>query len=294
MAVIEGIAQLAGLAIEQARWQEEAIKARTSEAAMREANALKDEFLAITAHEFRSPLTVILTHSQVGLRALRKGTEPQTIQRVNDSLTAIEEQAHQLTNIVTTFLEVTQINRKQLVIKSEPIDLAEIAEHVVAAHSATSAVHQISCQIAPSDHPYIIIGDDARLKQVLANLLQNAIKYSPFGGPITVSLCQHESKEGNGRRTIDVCVEDTGIGIPQDALPRLFERFYRGSNIDGHRTKGIGLGLYIVAELIRMHGGTIRAESAGISGQGSRFIFSLPSSPLERETAARNPSKFDS
>jgi len=81
-------------------------------------------------------------------------------------------------------------------------------------------------------------------------------------------------------------VEDTGIGIPQDALPRLFERFYRGSNIDGQRTRGIGLGLYIVAELIRMHGGTIRAESAGISGQGSRFIFSLPSSPLERETAA--------
>ena len=115
-----------------------------------------------------------------------------------------------------------------------------------------------------------------------------------FGGPITVSLCQHESKEGNGRRTIDVCVEDTGIGIPQDALPRLFERFYRGSNIDGHRTKGIGLGLYIVAELIRMHGGTIRAESAGISGQGSRFIFSLPSSPLKEKQPQVNSSKFDS
>ncbi len=283
MAVIEGIAQLAGLAIEQARWQEEAVKARTSEAAMREANALKDEFLAITAHEFRSPLTVILTHSQVGLRALRKGTEPQTIQRVNDNLTAIEEQAHQLTNIVNTFLEVTQINRKQLIIKSEPIDLVEIAEHVVAAHRATSALHQISCQIAPGEHPYIVIGDEARLKQVFANLLQNAIKYSPFGGPITVSFCQHESIEGDGKRIIEVCVEDAGIGIPRDALPRLFERFYRGSNIDGQKTRGIGLGLYIVAELIRMHGGTIRAESNGIPGQGSRFIISLPLSPLERE-----------
>lgn len=284
MAVIEGIAQLAGLAIEQARWQEEAVKARTSEAAMREANALKDEFLAITAHEFRSPLTVILTHSQVGLRALRKGTEPQTIQRVNDSLAAIEEQAHQLTNIVNTFLEVTQLNRKQLVIKSEPLDLAEIVKNVVAAHSATSAVHQINCQIAPGEHPYIVIGDEARLKQVFANLLQNAIKYSPFGGPITVSFCQHESIENYGRRIIEVRVEDAGIGIPEDALPRLFERFYRGSNIDGHKTRGIGLGLYIVAELIRMHGGTIRAESNGIPGQGSRFIISLPASPLERET----------
>jgi len=279
MAVIEGIAQLTGLAIEQARWQEEAVKARTNEAAMREANALKDEFLAITAHEFRSPLTVILTHSQVGLRALRKGTEPQTIQRVHDNLTAIEEQSHQLTNIVNTFLEVTQINRKQLVIKSEPIDLAKVAKHVIAAHSENSTNHQVSCHIAASDHPYIVIGDEARLKQVFANLIQNAMKYSPLGGPVTLSLCQYEDIDGNGRRTIEVCVEDTGIGIPTDALPRLFERFYRGSNIDGNRTRGIGLGLYIVAELIRMHGGAIHAESDGIPGQGSRFIITLPSSP---------------
>ncbi len=292
MAVIEGIAQLTGLAIEQARWQEEAVKARTNEAAMREANALKDEFLAITAHEFRSPLTVILTHSQVGLRALRKGTEPQIIQRVHDNLTAIEEQAHQLTNIVNTFLEVTQINRKQLVIKSEPIDLAKVAEQVVATHSETLTDHQISCHIASSDHPYIVIGDEARLKQVFANLIQNAIKYSPLGGPVTLSLCQHEDIEGNERRTIEVHVEDRGIGIPTDALPRLFERFYRGSNIDGNRTRGIGLGLYIVAELIHMHGGAIHAESDGIPGQGSRFIITLPSSPIERE--APNLDKFDS
>jgi PAS domain S-box-containing protein len=279
MAVIEGIAQLAGLAIEQARWQEEAIEARTSEAAMREANALKDEFLAITAHEFRSPLTVILTHSQVGLRMLRKGTEPQTIQRVHDSLTAIEEQSHQLTNIVNTFLEVTQINRKQLVIKSEAVDLAEVARQMVTTHGATSTIHQISCHIALSDHPFIVMGDEARLKQVISNLIQNAIKYSPLGGPITVSLCQYENKEGDGGRTIEVRVEDTGIGIPSDALPHLFERFYRGSNIDGSRTRGIGLGLYIVAELLHMHGGTIRAESDGIPGQGSRFIFTLPAAP---------------
>jgi PAS domain S-box-containing protein len=283
MTVIEGIAQLAGLAIEQARWQQEAVEARTSEAAMREANALKDEFLAITAHEFRSPLTVILTHSQVALRMLRKGTDPQTTQRVVDSLTAIEEQAHQLTNIVNTFLEVTQINRKQLVINSEPADLAEIAKQVVSAHGTTSAAHKIACYIAPSDHPYIVIGDSARLKQVLANLLQNAIKYSPLGGPITVSLCQKESQIDEGSRIIEVCIEDSGIGIPKDALPRLFERFYRGPNIDGSKTRGIGLGLYIVAELLHMHGGTIRAESNGIPGDGSRFIVTLPSSTLERE-----------
>ena len=285
MAVIEGIAQLAGLASEQARWQQEAVNARTNEEAMREANALKDEFLAITAHEFRSPLTVILTHSQVGLRTLRKGTEPQILQKVSDSLSAIEEQAHQLTNIVNTFLEVTQINRKQLIINSEQVDLAYIAQHVATTHSATSVAHQINCSIAPSDHPYIVIGDNARLKQVLSNLIQNAIKYSPLGGTITVSLCQTESEEDKSRRTIEVCVADTGIGIPKDALPRLFERFYRGSNIDGNKSRGIGLGLYIVAELLRMHGGTIRAESDGIPGEGSRFIITLPAPPFDGEYA---------
>src|SRR3954467_8897286 len=100
MAVIEGIAQLAGLAIEQARWQQEATNARTSEAAMREANALKDELLAITAHEFRTPLTVILAHSQEPLRQLRRMNNEEPLQRLNDSLTTIEEQRHQLTDIV--------------------------------------------------------------------------------------------------------------------------------------------------------------------------------------------------
>src|SRR6266516_4526622 len=276
MAVIEGIAQLAGLAIEQARWQQEATNARTSEAAMREANAIKDEFLAITAHEFRTPLTVILAHSQVALRQLRRMGNEEPIQRLNDSLSTIEEQTHQLTNIVNTFLEVTQINRGQLVIKSEPVDIAEIAQQVVTTSSATSAQHSISCDIAPAEHPYLVMGDSSRLSQILGNLIQNAIKYSPLGGPVTVSLRQYRSDAEKEKRTIEVCVTDKGIGIPKEALPRLFERFYRAPDIHGTKTKGIGLGLYLVAELLQMHSGTIRVESSGVYGDGSRFIFTLP------------------
>jgi PAS domain S-box-containing protein len=274
MAVIEGIAQLAGLAIEQVRWQQEATNARTNEAAMREANALKDEFLAITAHEFRTPLTVILAHSQVALRQLRRmDNNEEPIQRLNDSLATIEEQTHQLTNIVNTFLEVTQINRGQLIIKSESVDISEIAQQVVTASSATSAQHSISCNIAPAEHPYLVIGDSSRLSQIFGNLIQNAIKYSPLGGPIIVSLRQYRS---DAESTIEVCITDKGIGIPKEALPRLFERFYRAPNIQSTKTKGIGLGLYLVAELLHMHGGTIRAESSGVFSEGSRFIFTLP------------------
>src|SRR5438045_9270200 len=110
MAVVEGIAHLAGLAIEQARWQQEALTARTSEAAMREANALKDEFLAITAHEFRTPLTVIMAHSQLALRALQRASEQEQHNYFRENFTIIEEQARQLTNIVNSFLEVTKIH----------------------------------------------------------------------------------------------------------------------------------------------------------------------------------------
>src|SRR5205823_7681072 len=249
----------------------------TNEAAMREANALKDEFLAITAHQFRTPLTVILAHSQVALRQLRRmGNNEEPIQRLNDSLATIEEQTHQLTNIVNTFLEVTQINRGQLVIKSEAVDISEIAQQVVTASSATSAQHSISCSIAPAEHPYLVMGDSSRLSQIFGNLIQNAIKYSPLGGPITVSLRQYRSHAEKAKRTIEVCITDKGIGIPKEALPRLFERFYRAPNILGTKTKGIGLGLYLVAELLHMHGGTIRAESSGVYGEGSRFIFTLP------------------
>ncbi|TMC85546.1 MAG: ATP-binding protein, partial [Chloroflexi bacterium] len=141
------------------------------------------------------------------------------------------------------------------------------------ASSATSAQHSISCNIAPAEHPYLVMGDSSRLSQIFGNLIQNAIKYSTLGGPITVSLRQYRSDAGG---TIEVCITDKGIGIPKEALPRLFERFYRAPDIHGTKTKGIGLGLYLVAELLHMHGGTIRVESSGVYSEGSRFIFTLP------------------
>lgn len=281
IAVAEGIAQFAGLAIEQTRWQQEAEIARTNEAIMRESNALKDEFLAITAHEFRTPLTVILAHSQMMERVLRRTPNvDQTLRdKLQDSISFIDIQGHQLTNIVNTFLEVTRLNRGQLTLSLEEVNLEEVVKQSVANHSATSPIHQISYKIEQSQQPYLVDSDKPRLQQIFANLLQNAIKYSPLGGPITISLKQ--CKHGAGQNIIEICVEDKGIGIPKEAQPRLFERFYRAPNIEGSGARGVGLGLYVVAELLRLHGGTIRVESSGIEGEGSRFIFTLPL--LERQ-----------
>ena len=276
MAVVEGIGQFAGLAIEQTRWKQEAEIARTNEASMRESNELKDEFLAITAHEFRTPLTVILTNSQMMSRQLRKATPiaPEFKAKLDESLSSIEVQTHHLTNIVNTFLEVTRLNRGQIILAEEEIQLEEVLKETIAHHSAALTNHAIHYHIELSDHPYILKGDKVRLLQIFANLLQNAIKYSPFGGPITISMAQCISSEGKGM--VKVCIEDKGIGVPKDAQPYLFERFYRAPNIGGSQVRGVGRGLYLVAEFLSLHGGSIHVESTGVVGEGSRFIFMLP------------------
>ena len=276
IAVVEGIAHFAGLAIEQARWQQEAEIARSNEATMRESNELKDEFLAITAHEFRTPLTIILAHSQMMARLLHRlpNQDQETSNKFYESINSVETQTRQLTNIVNTFLEVTHLNRGQIALILEKIDLEEIVVESVSNNSATSTLHSIMYTIEPAEHPYIVNGDRARLLQIFANLLQNALKYSPLEGSITISLTQFIT--GEGSPVAVVSVQDQGIGIPKDAQSRLFERFYRAPNIAGGQTRGVGLGLYIVAEFLRLHHGTIRVESSGIPGEGSRFIFTLP------------------
>jgi signal transduction histidine kinase len=247
---------------------------------MREANALKDEFLAITAHEFRTPLTVILAQSQLVTRILKRISDQALeagitkLPQVIDNLSVIEDQTHQLTNIVSTFLEVSRLNRGELTLNFEEVDLSTLAQQVVLRYSTLSNEHNISCIIESIERSYLVLGDSARLQQIIVNLVENAIKYSPLGGTIKVCLRRYSNIEGEA--TIEVCVEDDGIGIPKDAQPRLFERFYRAPNIERSNTRGIGLGLYIVAQLLKLQDGSIRVESSGIPGEGSRFIFTLP------------------
>ncbi len=241
-AIVEGIAQLAGVAMDQARWQQEAIEARANAAAMREADTMKNEFLAITAHEFRNPLTVILARSQSAQRALRRAKTGATpASSVDDHLETIIGQTKQLNNIVTTFLDAARINQGQFTLKNASVDLGEIAQ------------------------------------------VENAIKYSPLGGSVTVSLRRYQNEQSPA--LIEVSVKDQGMGIPPDAQARLFERFYRVPHVVGSEKRGVGLGLYIVANLVQMHGGEIHVESSGVPGEGSCFRFTLPELVVSTENA---------
>ncbi|HEX7736205.1 MAG TPA: GAF domain-containing protein [Ktedonobacteraceae bacterium] len=283
LTIIAGIAQLAGAALEQARWQQEASEARASEAVMRDANAMKNEFLAITAHEFRNPLTVILARSQSAKRSLQRTRSSDSHLSIEEHLNIITAQGKQLNNIVSTFLDTALIDQGQLSLKMEGIDLEKIVLQVIEEQAVLAERHTLRCVTDEVSQAYLVIGDSARLHQVIANLVENAVKYSPLGGPITIGL--HRCPEAS---TIEVSVSDRGIGIPLDAQARLFERFYRVPQVTDSEARGVGLGLYIVAHLIRMHGSQIRVESSGLPGEGSRFLFTLPSLNTPRTNGSPN------
>jgi len=280
MTIVEGIAQLTGVAMEQVHWQEEAILAQANEAAMHKANAMKDEFLAITAHEFRSPLAVILARSQGSLRALRRAAAADTpaittlSSALEEHLEIISAQAKQLNNIVTTFLDAARMNQGQFTLKTEMVDLGKIVRQVVENQVSLGGQHKIRSVIRNTQNPYLVQGDQARLAQIIENLVENAIKYSPPGEAVSVIL--RRQRHGKTSASVEVCVADKGMGIPPDAQTRLFERFYRVPGTTSNETRGVGLGLYIVAQLVHLHGGQIHVESTGIPGEGSRFIFTLP------------------
>ena len=281
--IVEGIAQLAGVAMEQARWQQEAIQARADEAAMRKADAMKDEFLAITAHEFRNPLTIILARSQSALRSLRRARSDVSaaMPPLEEHLETTVAQTKQLNNIVTTFLDAARINQGQFTLKTEAVDLGKIARQVVKDQAHLAEHHTLRYQVDDTQKPYLVRGDPARLAQIIANLVENAIKYSPLGSPVTVSLRRYQSDQAPD--AIEVRVQDKGMGIPPDAQARLFERFYRVPQAASSEVRGIGLGLYLVAHLVRMHGGNIHVESSGVPGEGSCFLFTLPALDVASE-----------
>jgi signal transduction histidine kinase/integral membrane sensor domain MASE1 len=237
--------------------QEQAARS-TAEAAVR----LRDVFLATAAHELRTPLTSILGYADLLERRLRKGNG---LEREQRAVHIIVRQAGRLSKLITTLLELGRIERDELELERAPLDLCALARRVVAASEPLLTQHTIA-YIAPKG-AIMVNGDAMRLEQALENLVQNAIKYSPGGGKVQVCIEQHND-------TACLWVRDEGIGIPHTAIPQLFNRFYRASNVDPQRITGMGIGLYVVKEIVTLHGGTVGVESS--EGEGSTFIMILP------------------
>jgi len=234
---------------------------RESEERLRESDRMKDQFLAILAHELRNPLTPICN----SLELLRLSDMAADTGRL---LGMLDRQVNHIVHLVDDLLETSRISRGEIQLKRELLELADVLHTAIDASKSLieNGGHRLELQVP--ENPVRVHGDAVRLTQVFTNLLNNAAKYTPAGGRIALSV-QPEGEQ------VAVSVCDNGIGIAPDQLPRLFQMFVRLNPGSGHPQGGLGIGLSLAQRLAQMHGGGIEAHSAGL-GQGSRFTVRLP------------------
>lgn len=234
---------------------------------LEERDRRKDEFLAMLAHELRNPLAPIANTLQV-LR-LQFGKQPD-IERAGAMMA---RQLNHLVRLVDDLLDVSRITRGKLELRRQRLNLAALVGRTVDSVRSLMDERQHRLQIDMPPEALRLEGDPDRLEQVLANLLNNAIKYTPPGGNIHLSA----AREGE---EVVVRVRDSGIGIRAEALPRLFEMFQQADRVPGRLSEGLGIGLTLVRSLVEMHGGSVSASSAG-PNRGSEFVVRLPALPSE-------------
>jgi PAS domain S-box-containing protein len=231
------------------------------------ANRAKDEFLAIVSHELRSPLNALRGWSH--LLARTRPLDPALAERAT---AAIKRNVEHQARLIDDLLDTSRIMSGKLTLERRPLNLVEVVHAALeVARPAAGAKHvELRSQF---DHPVVTVeGDAGRLQQVLTNLLSNAIKFTPENGRVEASVAvigQH----------VRLVVRDSGIGIAADFLPHVFDRFSQADTSTTRRTGGLGIGLALVRHLVELHGGTVRAESAG-EGQGAAFTIDLPAPRL--------------
>jgi signal transduction histidine kinase/ActR/RegA family two-component response regulator len=228
----------------------------------KEADRRKDEFLAILAHELRNPLAPIRTSLHI-LR-LTSADHP-SARRVAEIM---DRQVDHMVRLVDDLLEVSRITRGKIELRKEPVLLTEVLQSALETSRPLldAAHHRLTLTIPPD--PIVVDADPVRLAQVFANLLNNAAKYTDPGGQIGLAVVPAD-------RAVSVTVRDTGIGIPADMLPHVFELFAQDDRQARRGPGGLGIGLTLVKSLVEMHGGTVEARSGG-AGAGCEFTVRLP------------------
>jgi len=224
-----------------------------------ELDRLKSDFVNTVSHELRTPLSSVLGFAEL---LLNKTLTPEKQQKY---VSTIHKEAVRLTALINDFLDLQRMESGRQPYDFQQIDLTTVLQGVAELFKEQLANYDFRCLYPAA--PAYIDGDDNKIRQVLMNLLSNAVKYSPNGGAITLSL------ERSGENWA-ITLQDEGLGIPPDALPHLFSKFYRVDNSDRRQIGGTGLGLAIVKEIVAVHGGQVSVSS--VFGQGSQFTVTLP------------------
>ena len=271
--VIAGVAAQAAVAIDNARLYDAVRRAaderkrlldaeRAARAEAERVSLMKDEFLATLSHELRTPLNAILGWSQV-LRFRGRDEED-----LREGLEVIERNTKAQAQLVDDLLDMSRVISGKVRLDVQRLDLADVVRAAVASVRHSAEAKDIRLEVALEQRGGPVGGDANRLQQCFWNLLSNAIKFTPRGGRVRVALARAGDSVG-------VSVADSGEGIAPKFLPHVFERFRQADATTTRRHGGLGLGLSIVKSLIELHGGSVRAESAG-EGQGATFIVELP------------------
>ena len=251
---------------------------------LKEADRLKDEFLAMLAHELRNPLAPI--HNAVRIMRMK----PMGDSQLEWARDVIDRQAAHLTRLVDDLLDVSRITRGKINIDARPLDLAAAVARAVETVQPmlVQQKHELQIELPPT--PLRVMGDLTRVTQIIGNVLGNAVKYTDPGGKIRLSARLED-------HMVEIRIHDNGIGIPASMLPTVFDLFSQAGILDGRSRGGLGIGLALVKRLVEMHGGNVEVHSAG-AGRGTEFIIRLPavlpqiwSPPAATEAPAAKPAQ---
>jgi PAS domain S-box-containing protein len=241
------------------------------EEALREADRQKDEFLAMVSHELRNPLAALAAAAQV----LRATTQSDAT--IGSAAGVIERQTRQMTRLIEDLIDVTRVRMGKITLEREPLDLAELVNGVVSAWREARRLEG-RAPVRMETSPAWLEGDRARLEQIVSNLLDNALKFTPAAGRIDVTV----------KRESDLAVlrvADSGRGIDPHALLRIFGSFIQGGQTDTPGERGLGLGLAVVQRLTELHGGSVSAASDGLC-RGATFTVCFPAVEARDESSA--------
>jgi signal transduction histidine kinase len=250
---------------------------KRAEEALREADRRKDEFLAVLSHELRNPLAPIRNGIYVLTRA-----KPESSQAAR-AMQVIERQVEHLTRLVDDLLDVTRISRGKIELQRARVDLREVVRKTADDMHSMFEEAAVELRLERSPGALWVNADATRLAQVVANLLHNAVKFTPAGGTVAVQVAD---RDGRG----EVRVRDSGIGIEPGEVTKMFEPFAQADRGLARAQGGLGLGLALVLGLVEMHGGTVSARSEG-PGRGAEFTISLPLATGSKPGAARPPGR---
>ncbi|MBK6005628.1 PAS domain-containing protein [Ramlibacter ginsenosidimutans] len=248
---------------------------REQAASLAEADRAKDEFLATLSHELRNPLAP-LRNSLALLRRIDEGNA-----KAEPVRAMMERQVNHLVRLVDDLLEVSRISRGTLSLRKQRVEVAAVVQSAIETSEPLMAAAGHALDVQLPQEPLWVEGDPVRLAQVLANLLNNAAKYSEDGGHVTVGAWAEDGQAV-------VSVRDTGIGIDPELLPRMFGMFTRGQRDSARAQGGLGIGLALSRRLAEMHGGTLDGHSDGV-GQGSEFVVRLPLAAAAADAADAQP-----